>query len=331
MTARNAKVDAPTEPSAQEFVITRVFEAPRELVWKAHSEVEHLKHWWGPKGFTLEVCKLDFRPGGIFHYSMRSPEGFVMWGKFIYREIVAPERIVSILSFSDEKGGVTRHPISETWPLQTLNTMTLSEHGGRTTLTIRSVPHAATEAERQTFAAGHDSMRQGFAGTLNQLADHLAAVKTATERDDREFVFTRVFDAPRSLVFKAWTDSRRLAQWWGPSGFTNPVCALDVRPGGAIRIDMRGPDGTVYPMTGVYREIVEPERLVFTSAALDDKGNPLFEVLNTVTFAEHGGKTTQMVRARIVTTTAGAAQYLEGMEEGWTQSLERLDAHVAKA
>jgi uncharacterized protein YndB with AHSA1/START domain len=147
---------------------------------------------------------------------------------------------------------------------------------------------------------------------------------------DRDLVFTRVFDAPRSLVFKAWTDPTHVAQWWGPHGFTNPVCELDVRPGGALRIHMRGPDATVYPMTGVYREIAEPERIVFTSAALDAQGTPLFDVLNTVSFAEQGGKTTQTSRARVVTKTAGAAPYLEGMEAGWTQSLERLERHLAK-
>jgi len=147
---------------------------------------------------------------------------------------------------------------------------------------------------------------------------------------EREFVFTRVFDAPRELVFKAWTDPKHVAQWWGPHGFTNPVCELDVRPGGGIRIQMRGPDGTVYPMTGVFDEIVEPERLVFTSAALDEEGNPLFEVLNTVTFAAQDGKTTLTLQPRVVKRTAEAAPYLQGMEAGWTQSLERLEAYVAK-
>ena len=93
---------------------------------------------------------------------------------------------------------------------------------------------------------------------------------------------------------------------------------------------MRGPDGTVYPMTGIYREIVEPERLVFSSAALDEEGNPLFEVLNTVTFAEQDGKTKQTLQARVVKSTARAAPYLAGMEAGWTQSLERLADYVAK-
>lgn len=144
-----------------------------------------------------------------------------------------------------------------------------------------------------------------------------------------ELVITRIIDAPRETVFKAWTDPKQVAQWWGPHGFTNPVCELDVRHGGAIRIDMRGPEGTVYPMTGVYQEIVEPKRVVFTSAALGKEGNPLFEVLNAVTFAEQSGKTTLTLQARVVKATADAP-YLEGMEAGWTQSLERLEEYLTK-
>jgi len=145
----------------------------------------------------------------------------------------------------------------------------------------------------------------------------------------RELIITLIIDAPRALVFKAWTDPKHVARWWGPHGFTNPVCELDVRSDGTIRIHMCGPDGTLYPMSGVYREVVEPGRLVFTSAALDEEGNPLFEVLNTVTMAERGGKTTLTVQARVAKSTAEAAPYLEGMEAGWTQSLERLEAYVA--
>ncbi len=150
------------------------------------------------------------------------------------------------------------------------------------------------------------------------------------KNEEQELVLTSVFDAPRELVFKAWTDPKRVAQWWGPHGFSNPVCELDLRPGGAIRIHMRGPDSTVYPMTGVYQEVAEPERLVFTSAALDEKGHPMFEVLTTVTFAEQGGKTKQILRARVIRRTAQAAPYLSGMEAGWTQSLERLAEFLAK-
>jgi uncharacterized protein YndB with AHSA1/START domain len=144
-----------------------------------------------------------------------------------------------------------------------------------------------------------------------------------------DLVVSRVFDAPRELVFEAWTDPEQLAQWWGPRGFTNPVCELDVRPGGSIRVHMRGPDGTVHPMTGVYQEVREPERLVFTTAPLDSEGQPLFEVLHTVTFVEQTGGTKVTVLSRVVRSTAEAVPYLAGMEAGWTQSLERLAEHVA--
>jgi uncharacterized protein YndB with AHSA1/START domain len=146
-----------------------------------------------------------------------------------------------------------------------------------------------------------------------------------------DLVMTRVFDAPRELVFKVWTETKHLAQWWGPKGFTNPVCEMDVRTGGNIRIHMRAPDGVVYPMTGVFQEIVAPERLVFVSSALDDKGNPMFDVLSTVTFAEQRGMTTLTLQLRVIRTTAAAPQYLKGMEMGWTQSLDRLGEYLAKA
>ncbi len=146
---------------------------------------------------------------------------------------------------------------------------------------------------------------------------------------NREVVLTRVFEAPREIVWQAWTEPARLAAWWGPHGFTNPRCEADPRPGGAIRIDMRGPDGTVYPMTGAFRDVVAPERLVFTSAALDREGRPMFEVLNTVTFAADGGRTILTVHARVTGETGAAAAHLSGQTVGWAQSLERLTALVS--
>jgi uncharacterized protein YndB with AHSA1/START domain len=141
---------------------------------------------------------------------------------------------------------------------------------------------------------------------------------------DHEVVITRVLDAPCELVWKAWTDPKHLAQWWGPKGFTNPVCEWDAKPGSAIYVVMRGPNGVDYPMGGAFREIVEPERLVFTSGALDEKGNLLFELLHTITFAERAAKTTLTVRSHVIKSTPKAAQYLVGYEAGMTQSLEQL-------
>jgi uncharacterized protein YndB with AHSA1/START domain len=169
-----AKKSAVMEPKKREFVISRAFDAPRELVWNAWTDPERLKHWWGPKGFTVLSCKLDLRPGGVMHYCLRTPTGQDMWGKFVYREIVKPERLVFVSSFSDAQGGMTRHPGNPTWPLDTLSTVTFTENPGRTTLTVRWVPFNATEEERKTFESGHASMQQGWTGTLDQLTDYLA-------------------------------------------------------------------------------------------------------------------------------------------------------------
>lgn len=162
----------------QEFVISRVFDAPRDLVWKTFTQAEHMKQWWGPKGFTVIAAKMDFRPGGTFHYGMKSPSGAPMWGLFRYREIVPQERMVFVNSFSDEKGGVTRHPGHAAWPLEMVTTFTFEQlPDGKTRFTTRWQPLNATEEEKKTFADNHDSMRGGWTGTLDQLETYLTKIR----------------------------------------------------------------------------------------------------------------------------------------------------------
>ena len=144
-----------------------------------------------------------------------------------------------------------------------------------------------------------------------------------TKPVERELVITRVFDAPRSLVFEAWAKPEHMVRWWGPSGFTLPTCEMDFRPGGAYRLNMRSPQGREYGVKGVYREVVVPERIVFT-CILDH--NP-HEVLTTVTFAEHGGKTTLTVR-QVFRAESDATR---GAQQGWSESLDRLAEHLSKA
>ncbi len=172
MTAASPAKQAAARP---DFVISRVFDAPRDLVWKAFTEAERMKEWWGPKGFTVIASKMDLRVGGIYHYGMKAPDGSAVWGKFVFREIVPTERMVFINSFSDEAGGTTRHPMHVAWPLEMLSIFTFEDQPGRKTkVTIRWSPYNATDEERNTFDAGHDSMRQGWGGTLDQFTDYLA-------------------------------------------------------------------------------------------------------------------------------------------------------------
>ncbi|HEX9029312.1 MAG TPA: SRPBCC domain-containing protein [Anaerolineales bacterium] len=146
----------------------------------------------------------------------------------------------------------------------------------------------------------------------------------------QELTLKRIFDAPRELVFKAWTDPKLVAQWWGPTVFTNPVCELDPKPGGKIHIVMRGPANSDFdsdfPMTGTFKEVDAPQRLVYTSEAyMDGLSGPQIETLTTVTFADKGGKTEMTLHVVVVRSTPAAAGALQGMEAGWTQSLEKLN------
>jgi uncharacterized protein YndB with AHSA1/START domain len=154
-----------------------------------------------------------------------------------------------------------------------------------------------------------------------------ARSNAATQTEDRELVITRVFDAPRGLVFKAWTEPKRLTRWWGPRGFTTPVCEMDVRPGGAFRFGMRSPQGTDHWLRGAFREIVEPERLVCTWAWEDEKGKPGHETLLTVTFAEHDGKTRLTLRQAVFESVTSR----DAHQDGWASGLDCLAEYLMSA
>jgi uncharacterized protein YndB with AHSA1/START domain len=156
------------------FVISRVFNAPRERVWAAWTEVERLKQWFSPKGFTVLTAKMDFRVGGTYHCGLRMPDGKEMWGKWTFREIKAPERLVWINAFSDKDGGLGVHPLNPDWPRQMLTTVSLEAQGAKTKVTIEWIPlEGSTEVERRTFDDGRQSMTMGWTGTLEQLTAYL--------------------------------------------------------------------------------------------------------------------------------------------------------------
>lgn len=159
-----------------EFSITRALDAPRALVWEVYTQPEHLKHWWGPAGMTVVVADVDLRPGGLFHYCMKAPDGYEMWGKWLFVELEAPEKMTTIVSFSDAEKGVTRHPLSPSWPAYLKSVMTLIDRDGKTEITLTATAHEATDKEIQTFAAAFDSMTKGFEGTFAHLETYLASL-----------------------------------------------------------------------------------------------------------------------------------------------------------
>ena len=176
MTTPTLKPASSRVPShdANAFVISRTFDAPRDLVWKALTEADRMTQWWGPKGVTVIASKMDLRPGGTYHYGMRTPDGMDMWGRFVYREIAAPAKLVFVSSFSDANGGITRHPMAPAWPLETLSTFQFEETAGNTTFTVTASPHNSSPEERAAFEAAHPSLRGGWSGTMDQLGAYLA-------------------------------------------------------------------------------------------------------------------------------------------------------------
>lgn len=310
-----------------EMVLTRTFAAPRALVFRAWTEPQHLAQWWGPRGFTNPVCEFDARPGGQILIDMAGPDGTIFPMTGTVHEVAAPERLVfTSRAMEDEAGNAL---------LEVHNTVTFIECDGQTTVTVRAVV-VKVAPEMAGALAG---MNEGWAQSLDKLTESLGG----TDSSDREFLLSRTFDAPRTLVFKAWTEAERLAKWWGPKGFTMLACKLDLRPGGVFHYGMKAPNGGEMWGKWVFRDVTPPERLVFVASFADAQGNttrapfsadwPL-EVLSTVTFTERAGKTTLTMRAMPVNVTEAEralfASMHASMTGGWTGTLDQLAAFLSQ-
>jgi len=314
-----------TTPSDREIVMTRVFDAPRELVFEAHTSCEHLKHWWGPRRYELTVCDLDFRPGGAWRFVQRGAGGeeFAFRGEF--REIVPPERIVWTFEFEGMPGHIS------------VETLTLEDIGGKTRLTARAVYDSVEDRD----AMLQSGMEEGAAETWDRLAEHLQAM-TATAPSatpNGGLVIERVFDAPRELVWKAWTEPELMKRWWGPKDYSCPSCEIDFRVGGVWLSCMRSSEGQEIWSTGVYREIVPLERIVCTDSFADPSGNVVpathygmpadipLEMLVTVTLEDLGGRTRMTVRHEGLP----AGEMTDGANAGWNESFDKLAESLSQA
>jgi uncharacterized protein YndB with AHSA1/START domain len=217
---------------------------------------------------------------------------------------------------------IAKHPDGSTI-LEGLTTVTFAEDGaGKTKLTVSTRALA--------IAAATARMEEGWKQSLERLADHIAEKhKTIyTKPSDREMVFTRLFDAPRELVFKMWTDPKHIVQWWGPRGFSTTSLEMDVRPGGSWRLVMHGPDGVDYKNKIVYSEVVEPERLVYRHTG--EAGYEPVKIQVTVTFEDRGGKTDLMMRM-VFESAAERENVIKkyGADKGAVETLARLQKHLA--
>lgn len=297
------------EPGQPTMVMTRVFEAPRRLVFEAHSKPEHLSRWWGPRRHTLVVCEMDFRPGGAWRFVLRGPDGQEHPFRGVYREILPPERLV--YTFVYDVPGIRDH--------EAVETLVFEEHDGQTTLTNTTV--------HKSVAARDGHLRSGMEAGAAETCDRLALILPTL---DREVVVSREFEAPRELLWEAWTDPKHIVQWWGPHGFTTAIETMDVRPGGTWTHVMRGPDGTEYPNKCVFTEVLKPERIVYSQAG-GRRGGPGTTFEATWTFEALGVQrsraTIRMVFASPFDRDRVVREF--GVVEGGKETLERLAARLS--
>ena len=143
-------------------------------------------------------------------------------------------------------------------------------------------------------------------------------------------IFSKTYDSTREELFSAWTDEVQVAEWWGPFGFTNPLCLWNARQGGTIYIEMMAPDGMIFPLKGFFHEVVAPEQLIFVTGAFEDEnGNVQVEVLSSVIFTPAMGRTRITVEATVMKSSPSVYCFLNTMHEGWKQSLDKLETFLS--
>lgn len=316
MAARGKTIVPADEPV---IAFERLLDAPREMVWEVWTEAFHVGQWWGPNGFSITDHGMNVRAGGTWDFVMHGPDGKDYDNKITYHEVVRPERLV----YSHGAPGDAD---------QFHVTVTFANEGGKTRLTMHS--RFPSIAARDHVAREFGAV-EGGTQHLDRLEGHLAGLRMASDprgtvKAGVELHMERILDAPRDLVFAMWTDPKHFRAWWGPAGSDNGETRLDVRPGGEIFIQMRGP-GFDHPMGGAFVEIDAPRRLVFTSKAFPNPdGSWKLINLNTVTFDDLGGKTRMTLHVVVQQADEDVMVPVAGMEMGWTGSLDRLRDYVAK-
>jgi uncharacterized protein YndB with AHSA1/START domain len=291
------------------LVTTRVFDAPRELVYRAWTDPKQLARWFPPEGFTTAACELDVRPGGAVRIDFQAPagppfDGAVMPGRGVYREVVPNERLAFTLvpEIGDQKMPVV------------LTTVFFEDAGsGRTRLTIHQSAESVAEFEQLTKTG----MKEGIAQSLGKLAGVLSGNPTdrGVTVSGRQLTIVRVFRAPRDLVWTAFTDPAQVTKWMFSNGWESPLASMDLRSGGAFSVRMRPADRSEegFDFSGTFKEVKKPERIV---QVIGD-GRVM-----TTTFEEVLGGTKLTLSLEM---SEGEAQE----RGGWGQILDHLAAHLA--
>ena len=304
-----------------EIDITRIYDAPVQMVWEAWTDPKQVAKWWGPRGFTITTHSKDLRTGGSWSYTMHGPDGVDYKNKTQYLEVEKYSRLVY-----DHGGNDDRPPLFRV-------TVQFTEIAKKTNMEmIMALPtvEAAVEAKKFIKKAGGDS-------TWDRLAEYLAP----TDR----FVINRSFDAPRDLIFDLWTKPEHLSRWLPPTGADMRFIQTDIKVGGASFYCMTTQEGLKMYGKINYREISKPDQIVYTQVFCDENGHisrhpmaPTWPetMLTTVTLTEEGP---QKTRITVTWEAFGSATVEEletfnsaksGMTQGWTGSFDKLEDSLHK-
>jgi uncharacterized protein YndB with AHSA1/START domain len=303
--------------SDREIVVTRLIEAPIARVWRAWVDPKEIVRWWGPHGFTTDSDGREFKPGGVWKHTMIGPDGTRYPNAARFEEIVEHERIVYT-----NGGGTGDRP-----GVHFRSTVTFKNRDGKTELTLRLVFDTAAMCDD---AVKHYGAIEGGNQTLSRLAAQVQG----------EFVTSRLVDAPRERVWRAWTDPSELGLWFGPKGFKTIHAKLDLRPGGSYHYGIEG-NGVEMWGKWAFRDIDKPAKLQFIQTFSDKDGgvgvHPMAptwpkRTLSTILFQDFGPKTLVTVCwAPFEATEIERDTFLgglAGMNEGWSGTFERLDAYL---
>ncbi|HEY3900297.1 MAG TPA: SRPBCC family protein [Chthoniobacter sp.] len=310
---------------SNEIRITRVYDAPVAAVWEAWTDPEQVKHWWGPRGFTLTTHGKDFRPGGHWTYTMHGPDGIDYPNKTIYHEVEEHRKLVY-----DHGGHDDRPPMFRV-------TVLFSENQGKTTMDMTmalKTPEAAEETRKFIKKAGGNA-------TWDRLAEYLEKEAAGKER----FVIARTFAAPIETMFEMWTDPNHFSQWLAPTGFEMQFVRADIREGGSSFYFMAGSGMKMYGRVE-YLKIEKPGSIVYTQQFCDEheklSRHPMSPtwpetMLTTVQLTAEGPDQTRVTvtwEPHGATTPEEVETFVKargGMTMGWTGSFDKLDDYLEKA
>ena len=310
---------------SNELKIIRIYDAPVKMVWEAWTDNDKVAKWWGPRGFSITTHAKDLRVGGFWKYTMHGPDGTNWENRTIYHEVEKYSRLVY-----DHGGNEDRPPLFRV-------TVNFKEVKGKTHMDMTmAFDTAETAKQSKKFIK-----EAGGNGTWDRLAEFLEKEDSGKEK----FVINRTFEAPLDMVFDAWSQPERFAQWLGPKGMSMEFIRADVKPGGSSFYKMtNGSDLTMYGKIQ-YKEVTRPSKIVYTQQFSDEKESvsrhpfaPVWPetMLTTVLFNEEGPKETRVtVIWEIVgdATAAEVAAFVKergGMTQGWTGSFDKLDELFAK-